>query len=160
MGRQGEGSEKHAPHVGSHIENVVRTLHRPILVTPQEFIQPERFLIAFDGSATSRKCVEMIARSPLLKGLECHLLTVSSNTEEATAHLVWAGQQLTTAGFNISSNIRPGNIESTLLEYCSEQSIHLLAMGAYGHSRIRQFLVGSTTTNLLAQAKIPLLLLR
>lgn len=33
-------------------------------------------------------------------------------------------------------------------------------MGAYGHSRIRQFLVGSTTTSMLRSTTSPLLLLR
>jgi nucleotide-binding universal stress UspA family protein len=33
-------------------------------------------------------------------------------------------------------------------------------MGAYGHSRIRQLLVGSTTTSMLRTTTSPLLLLR
>lgn len=160
MGRQGESSEHAAFHVGSHIENVVRTLSRPILVTPRQFVNPERFLIAYDGSATSRKCVEMIANSPLLKRLECHLLMASHKTEEVIEHLGWAEKQLHSAGFQVVSSITPGDVEDTILDYCSGQNMHLLAMGAYGHSRIRQFLVGSTTTTILARATIPLLLLR
>lgn len=160
MGRQGEGSENAASHVGSHIENVVRTLSRPILVTPRQFVNPERFLIAYDGSSTSRKCVEMIANSPLLKGLECHLLMISHKTDEMIAHLSWAEKQLQSAGFQVVSSITTGDVEDAILDYCSRQNMHLLAMGAYGHSRIRQFLVGSTTTNILARAAIPLLLLR
>jgi len=39
-------------------------------------------------------------------------------------------------------------------------SIDLLVMGVYGHSRIRQFLVGSTTTQMLRTTTSPLLLLR
>lgn len=160
MGRQGESSETVESHVGSHIENVVRTLSRPILVTPRQFINPERFLIAYDGSTTSRKCVEMIASSPLLKGLQCHLLMASHKTEEAIEHVSWAEKQLSSAGFDVISSITPGDVENIILDYCAKQDMHLLAMGAYGHSRIRQFLVGSTTTNILAKATIPLLLLR
>lgn len=170
LGRQGEGTEKgvrHAgspilgsPIIGSHIENVARTLGRPILVTPQEFVRPERFLIAYDGSPTSRKCVDMIAASPLLKGLECHLLMVGQTTDEATAHLVDAENTLASATFQVISQIQPGDPEVEILEYCGKHQMHLLAMGAYGHSRIRQFLVGSTTTNILARATLPLLLLR
>jgi nucleotide-binding universal stress UspA family protein len=160
MGRQGENSASESPLVGSHIESIVRTLHRPILITPQAFTAPERFLIAYDGSPTSRKCVEMIVASPLIKNLECHLLTASAKTDEALENLAWAEQLLNGAGFNVTSSIRDGNIEDVIMDYCEQQQIHLLAMGAYGHSRIRQFWVGSTTTKLLARAKIPLLLLR
>lgn len=160
MGRQGEDSEKLASHVGSHIENVVRTLSRPILITPRQFTKPERFLIAYDGSTTSRKCVDMIASSPLLKGLECHLLMASHQTDEAIEHLSWAEKQLKSGGFQVASSIMPGEVEETILDYCAKHNMHLLAMGAYGHSRIRQFFVGSTTTNILARATLPLLLLR
>jgi nucleotide-binding universal stress UspA family protein len=38
--------------------------------------------------------------------------------------------------------------------------MHLLAMGAYGHSRIRQLIVGSTTTTLLRTSAVPVLILR
>jgi nucleotide-binding universal stress UspA family protein len=38
--------------------------------------------------------------------------------------------------------------------------VDLLVKGAYGHSRIRQFLVGSTTTSILRTTRTPLLLLR
>ena len=40
------------------------------------------------------------------------------------------------------------------------EKIGLLVMGAYGHSRIRQFLVGSTTTSMIRSTTTPLLLLR
>ena len=36
----------------------------------------------------------------------------------------------------------------------------ILVMGAYGPSRIRQFLVGSTTTRMLETARKPLVVLR
>ena len=40
------------------------------------------------------------------------------------------------------------------------QAIDLTIMGAYGHSRIRQFFVGSQTTGMLANSMTPLQLLR
>ena len=40
------------------------------------------------------------------------------------------------------------------------EAIDLTIMGAYGHSRIRQFFVGSQTTRVLASSITPLLLLR
>ncbi|TNC83211.1 MAG: hypothetical protein CSH37_15560 [Thalassolituus sp.] len=38
--------------------------------------------------------------------------------------------------------------------------IDLIVMGAYGHSRIRQFFVGSHTRNMVSHSKVPILLLR
>ncbi|HZF80806.1 MAG TPA: universal stress protein, partial [Rubrivivax sp.] len=36
----------------------------------------------------------------------------------------------------------------------------LLVMGAFGHSRLRQLLLGSTTTSLLRLSDVPVLILR
>jgi len=39
-------------------------------------------------------------------------------------------------------------------------AINLLVMGAYGHSRIRYLIIGSTTTEMIRTCKIPVLLFR
>jgi len=39
-------------------------------------------------------------------------------------------------------------------------AIDLLLMGAYGHSRIRNLIIGSTTTSMIRSCKIPVLLFR
>lgn len=160
MGRQGEEGDSLGQHVGSHLESVVRTLHRPILVTTGEFSVPRRLMLAFDNGPSTRKGVEMLAVSPLFKGLPVHLLQVGADTGDARAALDEAAERLRRAGHDVHSEIRAGEVEATLLGYEQEHDIDLIVMGAYGHSRIRQFFVGSTTTNLLARTRKPLLLLR
>ncbi|MCB1703291.1 MAG: universal stress protein [Halioglobus sp.] len=160
IGRQGESSVGQSQHVGSQLESVIRIMHRPVLVTPTTYKAPQSAMLAFDGSATTRKGVEMLAASPLLKGLPIHLVTVGSEGGESGAQLQWAQQTLQAAGFTVNTAIRAGDIEPALHAYQQEHGIDLLVMGAYGHSRIRQFLVGSTTTNMLRTTTSPLLLLR
>jgi nucleotide-binding universal stress UspA family protein len=160
MGRQGEHGDSAGEHIGSHLENVVRTLHRPILVIPSDYTEPQRILIAFDGSATTRKAVEMVAASPLFRGLPCHVVMVGADKAESRAQLDWARTTLEQAGFDVTASLRTGQVEDVLCAYRNEHAIDLIVMGAYGHSKIREFLVGSTTTQLIRQARIPLLLLR
>ncbi|MFN3544165.1 MAG: universal stress protein [Thiobacillus sp.] len=160
MGRQGEHGDSAGEHIGSHLENVVRTLHRPILVIPADYSEPRRILIAFDGSATTQKAVDMVATSPLFRGLACHVVMVGADKPEARAQLDWARTTLEQAGFEVTASLRSGQVEDVLCAYRNEHAIDLIVMGAYGHSKIREFLVGSTTTKLIRQAKIPLLLLR
>jgi nucleotide-binding universal stress UspA family protein len=160
MGRQGEHGDSAGEHIGSHLENVVRTLHRPILVIPSDYTEPQRILIAFDGSATTRKAVEMVAASPLFRGLPCHLVMVGADKAEAREPLDWARTTLERAGFQVIAGIRSGHVEEVLCGYRTEHAIDLIVMGAYGHSKIREFLVGSTTTKLIRQSRVPLLLLR
>jgi nucleotide-binding universal stress UspA family protein len=160
MGRQGEHGDSAGGHIGSHLENVVRTLHRPILVIPSDYSEPQRILIAFDGSATTRKAVEMVASSPLFRGLPCHLVMVGADKPEAREQLDWARTTLEGAGFEVTTSLRAGQVEDVLCGYRTEHNIDLIVMGAYGHSKIREFLVGSTTTKLIRQSSVPLLLLR
>ncbi len=160
IGKQGEDSGSEVQLIGSQLESVIRTMHRPILVTPADFRAPASAMLAFDASATSRKGVEMLVASPLLKGMPIHLVTVSSDTHEARAALDAARDKLADAGFEVHVAILEGEVEARLRDYQAEHAIELLVMGAYGHSRIRQFFVGSTTTNMLRSATTPLLLLR
>ena len=160
IGKRGEAADVAAEHLGSHLERVIRALQRPILVTTKEFKLPQRVMLAFDGSATSRKGLEMVAGSPLFRGLPCHLVMVGADTAENRAQLARAHQTLESNGFETQSVILPGETESVLSRYQQEQGIDLMIMGAYGHSRIRQLLIGSTTTEMLRKTSIPLLLLR
>lgn len=147
-------------HIGSRLENVVRTLHRPILITTAAFKAPQRVMLAFDGSATTRKGVEMIATSPLLRNLPCHLVMVGAASDENRRQLDWAQAALERAGFETTASLIEGEVERVLCDYRAEHGIDLLVMGAYGHSVIRRFLVGSTTTSVIRNASVPVLLLR
>ncbi|HQT30723.1 MAG TPA: universal stress protein [Thiobacillus sp.] len=153
IGRQGG-------YIGSQLENVVRTLHRPILVIPADYREPQRILIAFDGSATMRQGVERVATSPLFRGLACHVVGVGANQDALSAQLEWARATLASAGHTVTAHLRSGAVEDALDAYVFDHAIDLIVMGAYGHSRIREFLVGSTTTHLLRTSTVPLLLLR
>jgi nucleotide-binding universal stress UspA family protein len=156
----GKHDEHLSEHVGSRLENVVRTMHRPILITTAEYSEPQRVMLAFDGSATTRKGVEMVAASPLFKGLPCHVVMVGSDDSKHQEQLEWATSTLAEAGHEVTAAIIEGEVERVLCDYRSEHNIDMLVMGAYGHSVIRRFLVGSTTTSVIRNASVPVLLLR
>lgn len=160
IGKQGEDSGSDLQLIGSQLESVIRTLHRPILVTPASFSVPTSVMLAFDGSATTRKGVEMLASSSLFRDIPIHLVMVGADTSESRLPLEAARDALKAAGFEVHIAIRAGEVVPTLHAYQAEHSIGLLVMGAYGHSRIRQFLVGSTTTSMIRSTTTPLLLLR
>lgn len=47
-----------------------------------------------------------------------------------------------------------------ITNYITENNINFLIMGAYGHSRVRHLIIGSTTVQVLRSTKIPILLFR
>jgi nucleotide-binding universal stress UspA family protein len=160
LGKRGEHADFAKMHLGSELERAVRAVHRPLLVASRQFKPIQRFLIAFDGSQTTRKGVEMIAASPLLKALECHVVTAGNDSPEIRSQWQWAQELLAGAGFDTQCTAKPGAADSVISEYVSANGIDLLVMGAYGHSRIRQLIVGSTTTAMIRTCLIPVLLLR
>lgn len=147
-------------HLDHNVERAIRSVQRPILVAAAEFRELKRFVIAFDGSPTGRKMVETVAASPLLKGLRCDVVMTGDGSPELGTQLEWAGATLSAAGFEVQTSMEAGNPEIALPNYVKVYSADLLVMGAYGHSRIRQFIVGSTTTTLLRTSTVPVLVLR
>lgn len=149
-------------HLDHHVERVVRSVRCPVLVVAgrARFEPPKRFMVAFDGSETSRRTVQAIAGSPLLAGLPALLATAGDDTLSMRHRLDEACATLTAAGFAVETEIVAGEPEAVLPSLARTRGAGLLAMGAYGHSRIRQLVVGSTTTALLRLSEMPVLVLR
>lgn len=148
-------------HLDHRVERVIRSVRRPVLVaTRDRFDAPQRVVIAFDGSPTARKTVETVARSPMLAGLPVLLVLAGVETTQLRRQLDEACQLLIQAGFDAQAQLVPGEPEEVLPPLLQAQGAALLVMGAYGHSRIRQLIVGSTTSTLLRLSDVPVLILR
>ncbi len=143
-----------------HVERAVRTLRVGMLITTENPAAPERFGIAFDGSETARVLVQRVATSPLLRGLPCQLMMVNANTDKEHEALRWAAATLENVGFEVNTRLAEGDVEESLCRMMTDDGLPLLVMGAYGHSRIREWIVGSTTTTLLRRSPGALLILR
>lgn len=159
VGKRGEHADFARGHLGREVERVVRSVHRPLLVASRTFQPIQRVLVAYDGSATTRKALAMVAESPLLRGFDIHLVTVGGG-EGSERGLGDAARVLDGAGLHATTEVIDGHPDEALAAYVDRQRIDLLVMGAYGHSRIRQLIVGSTTTAVMRNCQVPVLLLR
>tara|TARA_R110001592_G_scaffold238227_2_gene497749 strand:+ start:41793 stop:42644 length:852 start_codon:yes stop_codon:yes gene_type:complete len=160
MGRLGEGHDVTSQKIGAHLENAVRAVHTPILVTVGEFIAPTAYMIAYDGSATADDAIAKFSQSPLLKDLPAHIVMVASETKEHLDQLRAAKDILSNSGRQVTATLSEGSVQEALSLYREQNKIDLMVMGAYGHSRFREFFVGSQTSKMIARSPIPLLLLR
>jgi len=160
LGRRGESAETTQRDLGRNVERVVRALRKPILAVTEGFQEPRRVMIAFDGGIVTRRGVELVAGSPLFRGLPIHLLMSGKESQEAKKQLAWAKATLEQAGFECPAMHVPGDAESIIAKTVRDQDIDLLIMGAYAHSPMRSLLFGSKTSDLLRSSRIPTLLLR
>lgn len=160
IGKRGEGADFAKLHLGSNLERIARSSRRPVFVASRAFKPIENFLIAFDGGASSMKAVDHVARSRLFEGLSCRLLMVGQNTPESQKRLQDAGSILQAGGYSVGADIVPGQPDAVIARTVETEGIDLLVMGAYGHSRIRSLVIGSTTTEMIRSCKVPVMLFR
>lgn len=158
VGKRGEQANPASEFLGSNLEKVARLIHKPLFVVSR-FISPfERFVIAYDGKDNANKAVEFAVSSPLLKGLECHLLTVDQSDQ---VDITGAVSKLSAAGFSVkSTHIKDDHVDQAIAAYVAANKINLVLTGAYSHSRVRSILLGSTTASLIKACHVPLILFR
>jgi nucleotide-binding universal stress UspA family protein len=160
IGKRGEHADFAKGHLGGQLERVIRTSIRPVLVASRAFRPIERFLIAYDGGPSIRKALDFLLTSPLLSGLPCHLLRAGRIDDNARYYLDETADKLRLKGFQVTATAQPGPAEEVIAQHVQDHAIDLLVMGAYGHSPIRQFILGSTTTTMVRTCQTPVLMFR
>ena len=153
IGRVGErAAEKNKP-IGSNVENFIRGAYCTVITVGEHFEAPRRFIFAYEYSPTCQKMLQRIAQSDLLKTLQCHLLYVGDHPEMLTE----PEKYLKDAGIEVVPVYRYGDVAQNILEYQAEHKIQLIVLGAFSHSKIHQFFLGSITTTIFRNANVPLL---
>ena len=162
LGKRGENANFATEHLGSMLERVVRSLDKPCLVTSRKFQPINRALIAYDGGNSSRTALEFIKKSELFRSFHLHVVSVDEKHDEnqAATRLAEAEKILKESGISSECQVLSGDVETAVTEYVGRAEIDLLISGAYGHSRIRKFFIGSTTSDLLRLCRIPVLCFR
>ncbi|MCB1380146.1 MAG: universal stress protein [Alphaproteobacteria bacterium] len=102
----------------------------------------------------SRSCSSFFADLPVT------IVTVGSETKGVRKGLADARACLAAGGIVADTRITSGQPEVELGKMVEEEGFGMLVMGAYGHSRIRSLVIGSTTTEMMRTCKVPVLLLR
>ena len=161
LGLRGKDHESNVHAIGSQVEELIRTLNVPILLVNEAFFEPRKILIAYDGSSSSKKAIDMVVKEPLFNHVERHIVNVHKDKAFSSFMLEEATHILETLSFStLYTASLQGEPIRELLNYQKEKSIDLIAMGAFSHSRIRDALFGSFTSKMILSTPKPLLLLR
>lgn len=160
LGRRGSSAEHTERDLGRNIERVIRALRKPILAVTEAFHVPRQIMVAFNGSSTTRRGIDMISKSPLFRGLPIHVVMAGKEKADANKQLDWAKNTLESAGFEAICSMISGDPEQVITQYIKDKEIDMLVMGAYANSPIKRMLFGSKTSDLLRSSSIPTLVLR
>ena len=160
IGKRGEAADFAKMHLGSNLERLIRSTNRPVLVAARAFKPINRILVAFDGGRSSYGAIEYIAANKRYADLECHIVIAGKDGSRGHKQSTHAENVLKRAGISYKVFFERGEPEKVISDHVEQHSIDLLVMGAYGHSRIRNLMIGSTTTQMIRSCLVPVLLFR
>jgi nucleotide-binding universal stress UspA family protein len=147
-------------------DDLVISLGRPALVVPYvgAVANPaNRILVAWDGSRSAARAVN--DSMPFLKAAD-QVEVITINSDQATQgesdipavdislHLARHGVKATATSLH-AEDISAGDL---ILAHAADYRADLLVMGAYGHSRFRELILGGVTRKLLQHMTVPVLM--
>jgi nucleotide-binding universal stress UspA family protein len=145
------------------IEGALFESGRPLVVVP--YIQKrgmtlDRVLACWDGSRTAARAIG--DAMPLLeraKAVDIVIVAEERKSDELTGANM--SEHLARHGVRASvKRIAKGDlaIEDVLLSYAADSGADFMVMGGYGHSRLREFILGGVTRGILASMTVPVLM--
>ncbi len=151
--------------LGSVAEAVARHSGKPVLVTPENFIEIESMALAFDGSVSASKALQLSLELSAQAVWPLTVVIITSDAKKAAALIA----QVEEANqkdpdeppiADCETIILSGKEQDEIIKYIREGAVELMVMGAYGHNRLRELLLGSTTSHVISKSPIPVLLIR
>jgi nucleotide-binding universal stress UspA family protein len=146
--------------LGSTAELVVRNSGKPVMVTPKTYQDIESMALAYDGSPPAHNALKLAVN--LSEKAAWPLTIICITEDQAAADRLHKKTATYLEPFQIDCEtiVIRGKENREILKFIQEGSVELLVMGAYGHNRLRQLFIGSTTSDVIQKSRIPVLLTR
>ena len=137
---------------------------RPVLIVPyiqRRGLTLDRVIVAWDGSRSAARAVAD-AMPLLVRAKATEVLTVASEPAKSdempgadiAQHLARHGMKV-----EVDSIVAvETDVASTILSHAADISADFLVMGGYGHSRLREFVLGGVTRGILSSMTLPALM--
>ncbi|MDP4034127.1 MAG: universal stress protein [Pseudorhodobacter sp.] len=146
-------------------EYAIRQSGRPVLVIPQNYEAGQLGEHLLVGWSNTREAIRAVHDARALAGATAavDILHVGPEPDEGDAHLAFRrdlAAALNRHGFKtrlLQRAIGPNGVGETLLQVAFEQGADLIVTGAFGHSRVYDFVIGAVTRSLLDTARVPVL---
>lgn len=138
--------------LGSTAETITRKCPRPIFVSTKQFVTIKNPLLAYDGSQRASSAMESAAEFCSRLNLPLTVLTIAKEEAVARHNLQQSKAYLASYPIDATYESLHGHPERKIIEQIASRNHDLLFIGAYGHRRIIEMVLGSTTEYVLRNA--------
>ena len=145
--------------LGATLESVSHQTHAPLMIVDKKFVDFKTITCAYDRSVSSNSSLKLSAYLATRLDLPLEVLSISDDESERKEMLEEAKIYL--KPYDLDSKLRheAGDVVKQItLATTDVEAPTLLMMGSYGHSRIREAILGSTTLQVIRNAAKPILL--
>ncbi len=160
IGHRGVNEQFSTGLLGTTAETVTRKCPRPVFVSTKTYKPIERPLLAYDGSQRASSAMESAAELCSVLKLPLAVLTIAKEDKPADVTLRQAKSYLSSYAIDVQFEVDRGYPEQKIMDHLIQFGYDLLFIGAYGHRRIIEMVLGSTTEYILRKAPCPVFLNR
>jgi nucleotide-binding universal stress UspA family protein len=146
------------------VEGALFESGRPLVVVP--YIQKrgltlERVLACWDGGRTAARAIG--DAMPFLERAKAVDIVIVAEERKGGDEINGANMGEHLARHGVTANVKriaKGDlaIEDVLLSYAADSGADFMVMGGYGHSRLREFILGGVTRGILASMTVPVMM--
>jgi len=145
-------------------ENALFSSGRPVLVVPyiqKDALKLDRVMVCWDASRNAARAIA--DAMPLLKRAKTIEVVIVASERLKSDEIPGAdiGQHL--ARHDLKVDVKrivstDTDVANTILSHAADTSADFIVMGGYGHSRLREFVLGGATRGILASMTVPTLM--
>jgi nucleotide-binding universal stress UspA family protein len=160
LGHRGVNEQFSTGLLGGTTESVARKSPKPVLVCPSAFREVTKPLLAYDGSQRASAAMHVAAEVTSALGLPLTVVHVARDGGDGEAVLGEARRYLAAYDLQVTYRAVSGPPHERIVDVLRDGDFDLLFIGAYGHSRIIEMVLGSTTEYVLRNSPAPVFLTR
>jgi nucleotide-binding universal stress UspA family protein len=146
--------------MGSTTEPVLHKSATTVLVTPEHYKEIESPFAAYDGSMAAGRALDFACRFCLRQSLPLAILIVEDNAEKSKQAGGRAIDICKEHEIEPEIVVVPGYPEEEILKFARIRRMDLAFLGSHGHTRLREFILGSTTLFVTRNIEIPVFVTR
>jgi nucleotide-binding universal stress UspA family protein len=146
------------------IEGALFGSGRPLIVVPHTYKQGlklDRIIICWDGS---RPAARAIADSlPFLQRAKSIDIVVVTGERDKSGEITGTNMRRHLARHGITVEIKHitrggAGVQNAILAHAADTRADFMVLGGYGHSRLREFILGGVTRSILRSMTVPVLM--